>query len=107
MAGLTKSKLIESLSTSPKLTHLSYKDVELAVKLVLEHISQELAQGRRVEIRGFGSFSLRHRPARMGRNPKTGEPVYLSAKYVPIFKPGKHLRMRVDIHRQPENKPTS
>ena len=105
MAGVTKSKLIETLSSH--LSHLSYKDVELAVKLVLEHISQELARGRRVEIRGFGSFSLRHRPARMGRNPRTGESVYLSSKYVPSFKPGKNLRIRVDTRHGTENTPTA
>ena len=102
---MTKSKLIEKLSSN--LSHLSYKDVELAVKLVLEHMSHELSRGRRVEIRGFGSFSLRYHPARMGRNPKTGEPVYLSSKYVPHFKPGKQLRIRVDTTQPVEGRRTA
>jgi len=63
-------------------------------------MSQELATGGRIEIRGFGSFSLHYRPPRMGRNPKTGEPVALPAKYVPHFKPGKDLRERVNAGRE-------
>jgi integration host factor subunit beta len=70
--------------------------VELAVKTVLEHMAERLANGDRIEIRGFGSFSLHYRPGRVGRNPKTGTPVSLPAKYVPHFKPGKELRERVD-----------
>ena len=75
---------------------LAYRDVELAVKTVLEHMAERLANGDRIEIRGFGSFSLHYRPGRVGRNPKTGAPVSLPAKYVPHFKPGKELRERVD-----------
>ena len=71
-------------------------DVELAVKQILEIMSDALAQGGRIEIRGFGSFSLHFRPPRQGRNPKTGETVALSGKYVPHFKPGKDLRERVN-----------
>ena len=91
---MTKSELIEVLAR--KQTQLAYRDVELAVKTMLEHMAQTLASGERIEIRGFGSFSLHYRPPRMGRNPKTGEAVALSAKYVPHFKPGKELRERVD-----------
>jgi len=91
---MTKSELIDRLTQSQ--THLTHKDVELAVKLVLEEISRTLACGGRIEIRGFGSFSVHHRPARMGRNPKTGESVRIPEKYVPHFKPGKDLRQRVD-----------
>jgi integration host factor subunit beta len=69
--------------------------VELAVKQVLEIMSDALAQGDRIEIRGFGSFSLHFRPPRQGRNPKTGETVALAGKHVPHFKPGKELRERV------------
>ena len=72
------------------------KDVELAVKLVLEYMSQCLATGERIEIRGFGSFSVHYREPRIGRNPKTGEPVELEGKYVPHFKPGKELRDKVN-----------
>ncbi|MBX2824747.1 MAG: integration host factor subunit beta [Gammaproteobacteria bacterium] len=92
--SLTKSDLIESLSRNQG--HLALKDVELAVKGLLEKMSQELAGGERIEIRGFGSFSLHFRPARMGRNPKSGDAVALRGKYVPHFKPGKELRERVN-----------
>ncbi len=91
---MTKSELIDILSR--KQQQLPYKDVELAVKTVLETMANSLAGGDRIEIRGFGSFSLHYRPPRMGRNPKTGEAVALSAKYVPHFKPGKELRDRVN-----------
>lgn len=91
---MTKSELIEILSR--KQSHLPAKDVELAVKSLLEQMSNALADGRRIEIRGFGSFSLHYRPPRMGRNPKTGEAVALAGKYVPHFKPGKDLRERVN-----------
>lgn len=91
---VTKSELIERIAQ--RQTQLAYKDVELAVKSILEHMAQTLATGERIEIRGFGSFSLHHRPARVGRNPKTGEPVSLPGKHVPHFKPGKQLRDRVD-----------
>ncbi len=93
---MTKSELIESLSRNERLRHLHPRDVELAVKNLLEQMSQSLASGSRIEIRGFGSFSLHYRPARKGRNPKTGSPVDLPGKYVPHFKPGKELRERVD-----------
>jgi integration host factor subunit beta len=73
--------------------------VELAVKHLLDLMSDSLSSGQRIEIRGFGSFSLHYRPPRMGRNPKTGEAVALSGKYVPHFKPGKDLRDRVNDNR--------
>ena len=91
---MTKSELIEVLSR--KQLQLAYKDIELAVKTILEYMSSSLSNGERIEIRGFGSFSLHYRPARSGRNPKSGEPVSLPAKYVPHFKPGKELRERVN-----------
>ena len=75
---------------------LAYRDVELAVKGLLETMSVALARGERIEVRGFGSFSLHYRPARVGRNPKTGDAVHVSDKHVPHFKPGKELRERVD-----------
>ncbi|MFP4649072.1 MAG: integration host factor subunit beta [Halorhodospira sp.] len=93
---MTKSELIDAIASKH---HLLPKDVEDAVKKMLEHMSETLANGERIEIRGFGSFSLHYRPARMGRNPKTGEPVALPAKYVPHFKPGKELRERVNSSR--------
>src|SRR3984957_16226705 len=89
---MTKSELIEIITAKQK--HLPAKDVELALKQMLEIMSDSLAQGDRIEIRGFGSFSLHFRPPRQGRNPKTGEAVALAGKYVPHFKPGKDLRER-------------
>jgi len=91
---MTKSELIERLAG--RQIQLSYKDIELAVKGMLEHMAQTLAKGERIEIRGFGSFSLHFRAPRVGRNPKTGESVRLAGKSVPHFKPGKELRERVD-----------
>jgi integration host factor subunit beta len=95
---MTKSELIEIIARKQK--HLPAKDVELAVKHLLEIMSDALANGERIEIRGFGSFSLHFRPPRLGRNPKTGDPVALAGKYVPHFKPGKDLRERVNSSRQ-------
>jgi integration host factor subunit beta len=95
---VTKSELIEELAK--KQPHLEQKDIELAVKCILEQMSQALSSGERIEVRGFGSFSLHYRPPRMGRNPKTGDSVALSSKYVPHFKPGKELRTRVDQFRE-------
>ncbi|MEW9623297.1 integration host factor subunit beta [Rhodanobacter geophilus] len=92
---MTKSELIEALAR--RQTHLAFTDVELAVKSVIEQMSLALAQGERIEVRGFGSFALHYRPPRMGRNPKTGESVALPGKHVPHFKPGKELRERVNL----------
>ena len=91
---MTKSELIEKIGAAQ--AQLPVRDIELAVKTMIEHMSQTLAQGRRIEIRGFGSFSLHYRAPRIGRNPKTSESVGLSGKYVPHFKPGKNLRERVN-----------
>lgn len=95
---MTKSELISELSAklALKQAHLTPKDVELAVRLILDKISLSLARAERVEIRGFGSFAVHHRPARVGRNPKTGVAVRIPAKYVPHFKPGKEMRERVN-----------
>ncbi|MGM0450604.1 MAG: integration host factor subunit beta [Pseudomonadota bacterium] len=91
---MTKSELVEVIAS--KQSQLSGKDVELAVKTIIDHMSQALAEGERIEIRGFGSFSLHYRAPRVGRNPKTGESVSLPEKYVPHFKPGKDLREKVN-----------
>ncbi|RTE87293.1 MULTISPECIES: integration host factor subunit beta [Gammaproteobacteria] len=91
---MTKSELIEVLTT--KQPQVSPKDVEAGVRGILETMIQSLASGQRIEIRGFGSFSLHYRKPRVGRNPKTGDKVELDGKYVPHFKPGKALRERVD-----------
>ncbi|MBY6062986.1 integration host factor subunit beta [Pseudidiomarina sediminum] len=91
---MTKSELIQQLT---KLyPELSPRQVEDAVKEIIEQMAQQLAGGDRIEIRGFGSFSLHYRAPRTGRNPKTGAKVELEGKYVPHFKPGKELRERVD-----------
>jgi integration host factor subunit beta len=91
---LTKSALIARIASRQQM--LTEKDVELAVKALLEQMVDALATGERVEVRGFGSFSLHHRPPRTGRNPKTGETVEVGSKYVPHFKPGKELKERVN-----------
>lgn len=91
---MTKSELIERITA--KQAQLSAKDCEFAVKAIIEYMSEALSGGGRIEIRGFGSFSLHYRVPRIGRNPKTGTPVILSGKHVPHFKPGKELRDRVN-----------
>ncbi|MBY4676018.1 integration host factor subunit beta [Marinobacterium arenosum] len=91
---MTKSELIERLVDRHE--QLSVKDVELAVKTMLDQMTEALSHGDRIEIRGFGSFSLHYRAPRVGRNPKTGASVSLTAKYVPHFKPGKELREQVN-----------
>ena len=91
---MTRSELIELMASHQN--QLTTKDVELAVKLMIDHMAGSLASGERIEIRGFGSFSLHYREPRKGRNPKTGDAVALEAKYVPHFKPGKELRERVN-----------
>lgn len=91
---MTKSELIERIVE--RQNQLSVKDVELAIKTMLDHMAQTLAKGERIEIRGFGSFSLHYRSPRTGRNPKTGESVDLQGKFVPHFKPGKELRESVN-----------
>ena len=90
---MTTSELIEILSR--RQPHLKAEDVDLAVKALLEMMGGALASGERIEIRGFGSFSLHYRPPRLGRNPKTGDSVALPGKHVPHFKPGKELREKV------------
>ena len=92
---MTKSELIDLLSAEQN--QLGYRDVELAVKVILESLTSALSSGERIEVRGFGSFTLHHRRARVGRNPKTGNSVTVPDKHVPHFKPGKELRQRVDM----------
>ena len=99
---MTKSELIDRMVNAQAKDsglQLTSKDVELAVKTMLEQMSSTLASGGRIEVRGFGSFSLHYRKPRTGRNPKTGDPVDLDGKYVPHFKPGKELREQVDASR--------
>jgi integration host factor subunit beta len=91
---MTKSDLIKRLTR--KHTQLEGEDIAFVVNSLLRQMTEALASGERVEIRGFGSFSLHFRPPRIGRNPKTGEPVALAGKHVPHFKPGKEMRDRVN-----------
>lgn len=96
---MTKSELIERIAA--KNTQLPARDIEDATKLIFEKMIKALEEKDRIEIRGFGSFSLRYRKPREGRNPKTGAKVALLGKYVPHFKPGKELRERVDQNNTP------
>ncbi|MCK9989189.1 MAG: integration host factor subunit beta [Rugosibacter sp.] len=92
---MTKSELINRLAE--RFPQLGAKDADFAVKVLLDALSAALVNGDRIEVRGFGSFSLNYRPPRIGRNPKSGEKVHVPEKYVPHFKAGKELRERVDL----------
>ena len=91
---MTKSDLIARLAE--RFPQLVAKDADFAVKMILDALSEALVKGDRIEIRGFGSFSLNYRPPRVGRNPKSGDKVAVPEKWVPHFKAGKELRERVD-----------
>ncbi|HEY5633240.1 MAG TPA: integration host factor subunit beta [Burkholderiaceae bacterium] len=93
---MTKSELISRLAE--RYPQLVAKDAEFAVRTILDAMANTLSQGQRIEIRGFGSFAVSHRPPRVGRNPKSGERVMVPRKRVPHFKPGKELRERVDLN---------
>lgn len=95
---MTKSELITAISG--RQPHLHVKDVELATNMIIEHLTLTLSQGHRIEICGFGGFTLLQREARMGRNPKTGEAVPVPNRFAIHFKPGLELRERVDSHRE-------
>lgn len=92
---MTKSELIAALAA--RYPQLAARDTDFAVKTMLDAMAQALASGQRIEIRGFGSFSLSLRSPRIGRNPKSGEQVMVPGKQVPHFKAGKELRERVDL----------
>ena len=94
---MVKSELITRISE--KKTHLSIKDIEVGINHLIERMSDSLGDASRIEIRGFGSFSLHYRPSRKAHNPKTGARVFTAAKYTPHFKPGKDLRDRVNKSR--------
>ena len=93
---MTRSDLV--LQLAERFGQLTHRDTEFAVKTILDAMSDALARGHRIEIRGFGSFSISRRPPRMGRNPRSGEQVVIPEKLVPHFKPGKALREAVDAH---------
>ena len=99
--NMIKSQLISALADEHP--HLTHAQAERVVNRILEEISVALQRGDRVELRGFGAFSVRHRPARQGRNPRTGETVSVKAKTVPFFKAGKELRERVDASSERKN----
>jgi integration host factor subunit beta len=91
---MIKSELIEKIAGENP--HLFQRDVELIVNVIFDEIIDSLSRGERVELRGFGAFSVKRRPARAGRNPRTGEQVFVEEKYVPYFKTGKELRSRMN-----------
>jgi len=91
---MIKSELIQKIAKDRP--HLYHRDVERIVNTVFEEIADALAQGQRVELRGFGAFSVKNRPARTGRNPRTGAAVHVPEKHVPFFKTGKDLRERLN-----------
>ena len=91
---MTRSDLVEELAA--RFSQLTHRDAEYAVKTLLDAVGDALVRGNRIEIRGFGSFSVNHRAPRMGRNPRSGAAVAIPAKRVPHFKPGKALREAVD-----------
>ncbi len=102
---MTRSDLVAQLAD--RFSQLTHRDTELAVKTILDAMSAALAKGHRIEIRGFGSFSINRRPPRVGRNPRSGEQVVISEKLVPHFKPGKALREAVDAQAPTESAPES
>ncbi len=101
--AMTRSDLVDELAA--RFTQLTHRDAELAVKTVLDAMSEALVRGHRIEIRGFGSFSINRRPPRVGRNPRSGESVMIPEKRVPHFKPGKALREAVDAATVPSRTP--
>ena len=91
---MTKSELIQRISEQNP--HLYQRDVERIVSTIFDEIAEALAEGQRVELRGFGAFSVKDRESRTGRNPRTGETVHVDSKRVPFFKTGKQLRERLN-----------
>jgi integration host factor subunit beta len=94
LPAVIKSELIQNIAASN--SHLYHRDVERIVNVIFDEIVDALARGDRVELRGFGAFTVKHRPAREGRNPRTGDPVPVDEKFVPFFKTGKDLRDRLN-----------
>ena len=91
---MIKSELIAKISGAN--AHLFHKDIERIVNVIFEEITEALARGDRVELRGFGAFTVKYRGARQGRNPRTGQPVKVDEKFVPFFKTGKELREKLN-----------
>ncbi|MGB0921891.1 MAG: integration host factor subunit beta [Alphaproteobacteria bacterium] len=97
---MIKSELIQKLADENP--HLFHRDVERIVNTIFEEVAMALARGERVELRGFGAFSVKHRPSRTGRNPRSGETVHVPEKHVPFFKTGKELRDRLNAAKAQE-----
>jgi len=97
---MIKSELIQKISTDNP--HLFQRDVERIINVIFDEIIDALSRGDRVELRGFGAFTVKHRAARQGRNPRTGQPVFVDEKFVPFFKSGKELRERLNREKQTE-----
>ncbi len=93
--SITRSELVQLLTQVFEGSELTKSDINMSVREIINHMSATIANGDRIEIRGFGSFTLRQRKPRMGRNPKTGDPVPLGAKFAPHFKPGKDLKEQI------------
>jgi integration host factor subunit beta len=102
MQNMIKSELIEKIAGQNP--HLFQRDVELIVNVIFDEIISSLSRGERVELRGFGAFSVKRRPSRTGRNPRTGDQVFVEEKYVPYFKTGKELRLRMNKESETKSK---
>tara|TARA_B000000609_G_C23907682_1_gene206784 strand:+ start:125 stop:448 length:324 start_codon:yes stop_codon:yes gene_type:complete len=100
--SLIKSKLIQNITDSNP--HLFVRDVERIVNTIFNEITTSLSEGKRVELRGFGAFSVKHRKERTGRNPRTGEAVEVEEKFIPVFKTGKELRVRLNTQEKETEK---
>ncbi len=101
---MIKSELIAKIASANP--HLYHRDIERIVNVIFDEIVDALARGDRVELRGFGAFTVKHRPPRVGRNPRTGDSVTVEEKFVPFFKTGKELRERLNGSDKDEKKPT-
>ncbi|MDA9613838.1 integration host factor subunit beta [Pelagibacteraceae bacterium] len=99
--SLIKSQLVQNITDQNP--HLYIKDVERIINSIFSEITKSLAEGRRVELRGFGAFSVQKRKERIGRNPRTGDAVNVSAKYIPRFKQGKELRIKLNSTNKVDN----
>jgi len=99
---MIKSELIEKIAAENP--HLFQRDVEIIVNVIFDEIITSLTRGERVELRGFGAFSVKRRPARSGRNPRTGDQVFVEEKYIPYFKTGKELRLRMNNESETKSK---
>ncbi len=102
---MTKSELIEAVAA--KVSNFSRKDIEIIVDTLFDSMSTSLSKGDKVEIRGFGSFKIKEREGRQGRNPKSGENIFIESKRVPFFKAGKEIRERINSETEGETKPAA